>query len=720
MNIYENLEKIEDGLYPIYATKSVYDIFNLIKNKPQNYRILFDSIIDYWFIGDGNVLVHTDLMEAACETGLYHEQKIKNRFDLSKYINKNRDSLCFITFNVNDDYYTELDRSEDDYTHKYYCKYGVLFTRDYELGDTELYDLLDVEDSEYLGESFNYLTKRLKTFIENTESLQNTNIFNKDKQTQENFWKWFKGSKIVDEQGNPLICYHGTPNGGFDTFKQNSHFTTRKEYADIYQNQGASSISYKKTANNPMTYAVYLCIKNPFDTRDEKAKDIFLNEYQAYYSPDLTDRGMVDWFEAEELGEWLQENHPEYDGLIVDEGGTGGYGYDVQYRGIAYIPFKPNQIKSINNTKFSNSNNINEESALYKSNQPTFKDFYNYVIKNPKAKKSYFGLFQNRLRIPSDTILHDYKKHTMTLEHWDDVISNILNIENCCISNKRVSNNLMVLMRILGFKDYGISLMCCPNYFQITTCFYDKIDQIDNWIEVSSARSMANNPPSSLGNNPESVVLPGRQLNNIIQQLKHFVNNNINEDYFSNYLQQEDTINTFLLLQEFIDDKQQGIKQYQWNVIPKQQYHNALKMYKRDGKDFKFPQRTLENWLNLICHNIMVLDIMTELAGHSTWFPTEDINDAFGIELNGYEDGWQFLDSQGFYDWCILPDGSDAISDYGRDPIIKILCELTDYPTSEQMLIAINRCLDVTHHRGDLASAFIEGGAKSCEEISNG
>ena len=34
-------------------------------------------------------------------------------------------------------------------------------------------------------------------------------------------------------------------------------------------------------------------------------------------------------------------------------------------------------------------------------------------------------------------------------------------------------------------------------------------------------------------------------------------------------------------------------------------------------------------------------------------------------------------------------------------------------------LIAVNKCLDVTHQRGDLASAFIEGGKQSCYDISN-
>lgn len=201
----------------------------------------------------------------------------------------------------------------------------------------------------------------------------------------DNFYKWFKGSKIVDKDGNPLVCYHGTPNAGFEEFKPMSHFTKNKEYADIYQNQGASSLSYKKTADNPQTYAVYLSIKNPFDTRNEKARNIYLNEYEAYYSPDLTDKGMVDWMEAEDLIEWLKENHPEYDGLFADEGGTGGYGMSVQDRGISIIPFNPNQIKSVDNkgTWSKNSDNIYEalNKLLYEYSSLSLKNLNEDIAK---------------------------------------------------------------------------------------------------------------------------------------------------------------------------------------------------------------------------------------------------------------------------------------------------------------------------------------------------
>jgi hypothetical protein len=46
-----------------------------------------------------------------------------------------------------------------------------------------------------------------------TETISNP-IFN------DNFYKWFDGSKVVDDAGKPLICYHGS-NKNIQTFNSN-------------------------------------------------------------------------------------------------------------------------------------------------------------------------------------------------------------------------------------------------------------------------------------------------------------------------------------------------------------------------------------------------------------------------------------------------------------------------------------------------------------------
>lgn len=52
--------------------------------------------------------------------------------------------------------------------------------------------------------------------------------------------KYFKDSKVRDENGNLLVMYHGTPNAHYTVFKPGTYFTEHKWYADRYQAQGAS------------------------------------------------------------------------------------------------------------------------------------------------------------------------------------------------------------------------------------------------------------------------------------------------------------------------------------------------------------------------------------------------------------------------------------------------------------------------------------------------
>lgn len=58
-------------------------------------------------------------------------------------------------------------------------------------------------------------------------------------QTEEalrNFWRWFQGSKVVDDKGRPLVVYHGTTTQ-FDSFKikdNGAFFTSNPDIASFY------------------------------------------------------------------------------------------------------------------------------------------------------------------------------------------------------------------------------------------------------------------------------------------------------------------------------------------------------------------------------------------------------------------------------------------------------------------------------------------------------
>ena len=45
----------------------------------------------------------------------------------------------------------------------------------------------------------------------------------------------------------------------------------------------------------------------------------------------------------------FEEQGYDYDGLILDEGGMGGYGEEVVDRGLSYVVFSPEQVKSVDN-----------------------------------------------------------------------------------------------------------------------------------------------------------------------------------------------------------------------------------------------------------------------------------------------------------------------------------------------------------------------------------
>ena len=176
------------------------------------------------------------------------------------------------------------------------------------------------------------------------------------------------------------------------------------------------------------------------------------------------------------------------------------------------------------------------------------------------------------------------------------------------------------------------------------------------------------------------------------------------------------------ILEEFLDDKKRGIKVKQWNLIPAEQYQNLLRRYMASPEMARIPYEVVLRWFkDIIVPNAFAINNITMLAGHSSYFPFDEIYGVFNIEDGDYEyhTASKILEDAGFYDWCKLPDGSDGWSDYGLEPLMKTVMEYRANMSAEDILILINRCLDVAHQRGDLASAFIEGGKSTCSKISN-
>lgn len=81
-------------------------------------------------------------------------------------------------------------------------------------------------------------------------------------------------------------------------------------------------------------------------------------------------------------------------------------------------------------------------------------------------------------------------------------------------------------------------------------------------------------------------------------------------------------------------------------------------------------------------------------------------------------DMFDFLNDIGLYDWMVMPDGSDAWSDFGLEPLMEIIKEYNSDLSPEKVIVIVNKALDVYHQRGDMASIFVEGGTKALSKIS--
>ena len=252
---------------------------------------------------------------------------------------------------------------------------------------------LDAENPAYEGETITIDGKEKTVYNSNGDRIA------KSKEALENFYKWFGDSKVVDEQGRPKVMYHGIPNAIYDTLRAGTYFTDNKAYAEVYKGRGASSISYKKEALKPDVYAVYIKMEKPFDTRNKEARDDFYKYYyrQMGMGTDLQESGLPDWNDGRDLIDFITEEHPElgYDGILLDEGGVGGYGEEVKSRGISYVNIYPNQIKSTENR---GTFDINEENIYYQDND---ENIYGATNSNeePIANPANFNIFIEGSRV---------------------------------------------------------------------------------------------------------------------------------------------------------------------------------------------------------------------------------------------------------------------------------------------------------------------------------
>lgn len=157
------------------------------------------------------------------------------------------------------------------------------------------------------------------------------------------FKSWFgdwennpsEASKVVDENGEPLVVHHSTDNE-FDTFS--------KEKLGENTDQNASDASVAATAHIGFWFNTNDLTDTLFQERDV-AGYLDVKEPSEFNSLESLEEEMSYYSSAEEFVDRLKEDG--YDGIVVRK--------DEEMGGTSYVAFEPNQIKSAtdNNGEFS-------------------------------------------------------------------------------------------------------------------------------------------------------------------------------------------------------------------------------------------------------------------------------------------------------------------------------------------------------------------------------
>lgn len=111
-----------------------------------------------------------------------------------------------------------------------------------------------------------------------TSSKKNQNNFGKPIHPKpegvKNFWKWFGESKVVDKEGRPIVCYHGTgtefENFNTDVIWFSTDPKLSSEYADA---RGA------EVGSAPANIVAYIKAENPFDSSKIKKSSVRVADF---------------------------------------------------------------------------------------------------------------------------------------------------------------------------------------------------------------------------------------------------------------------------------------------------------------------------------------------------------------------------------------------------------------------------------------------------------
>ena len=165
-------------------------------------------------------------------------------------------------------------------------------------------------------------------------------------------------------------------------------------------------------------------------------------------------------------------------------------------------------------------------------------------------------------------------------------------------------------------------------------------------------------------------------------------------------------------------------KKIEFIKINPQQFKRAADEFMEFKGFYKFPVKYIFEWKEYILYDVALLRALTEIHGHTQFFPFDEFYDEFDISPDDHRydfyEAYEVLEKYNIDDYVpFFSNGQPVLSDYGLDPIEKLTRELITEENPVHILITINKILDIMHQRSDLSELFIEGGGGSLDFISN-
>lgn len=164
------------------------------------------------------------------------------------------------------------------------------------------------------------------------------------------------------------------------------------------------------------------------------------------------------------------------------------------------------------------------QSAMYRNPRETIGEFVDYVNNNPSAKKSFYRFVtQDEIEVDvlSDTVIHDNKKHDLTGEQWQALLSNLDSIAAYVSSDRggQYGNNAVLLKIDTDAGKFGVVIYHQPNGRNIiTTAFKSTNEGIDSWMQKESSKKPSHYSTATEGIQTREVAL-SNSLKNIISQI---------------------------------------------------------------------------------------------------------------------------------------------------------------------------------------------------------